>query len=247
MTSLLLQIMLIPERETPRDVKRLVLLQKFLDVLPDSELEMAANTFHNSLRYKAAAVVWKQAAQAFPDAYRFRFWQGLADGFSGQFDEAEEIANSFIQNPDRRMSEYDWANVYRIKGEALKGKGDIRQALAAFTTAAEKASDHDEFNWNFLMLFAAARMKDIQEFEQAQTFCDTHSGRQYRARPFYNDALRAYVLTANNRNDEAQALVQKWANNSNARTSVVNYFSGFNDGADIVENWKRLMDASVRQ
>jgi tetratricopeptide (TPR) repeat protein len=235
------KIMFIPDDAISRDPERFELLRKLWGVTPNDELNRIGHRLYDMHRYKAAATVWEHATKIYPHWYWGRLNLGSAYAFSGRFDQAEKIANSFIQERDQRLSAGEWAIVYRIKGLALDGKGDFKGGLAAHVSALQKNPDPDETHLIFGVLLSAASLKNIPEFERAVKLCEARAGQQYRSRLYYTDALKAYVLAANNRVDEARLVAQKWANNPNAISKVVSYFSAFQNGAAVVENWNRLI------
>jgi tetratricopeptide (TPR) repeat protein len=160
--------------------------------------------------------------------------------FLNRYDEAEQLADSFISRPDLPLSDYGWFQAFRTKARVAYVRKKYDDAVSFYRKAMSWQPDLDDFTIQMEYLLAAAWSGNLEQFEQAVRVCDSRGGELYPQRPYYVDSLRAFVLVRGNRLDQARQIAQKWRENVDANRRIQTYWTVSPDQDAIRENWTRL-------
>ncbi|HVQ65447.1 MAG TPA: hypothetical protein VMT78_12980, partial [Terriglobia bacterium] len=166
---------------------------------------------------------------------------GLTYAMMGRFEDAERIVKDRTTLPRGELTPYGWSVVHKTKGYISEGRGNAAEAAAFFREAIEESRAVSDLNLRLHYLLNVSKLRDWKAFETAADFCGHNSGNDFTESMYYVDALRAYLLTTLDRQDEALQVVRKWRNNAEAQKRVVEYWSHKSGNDGIASNWADLL------
>lgn len=236
---LIANILLIPDRATPEEeARRAVLLQEFLSAYPlDFVGAVSYDEFYQLKRFTAASACFER--QLKEDPTNESTWLNLGNAYNSlwRFADADRAAEYVITHR-LPLSTYGRGVLYQVKGGAALGLGDYPRALESYQkTFTINPTDHKIEMW----LLAAALLGDGPKFAEIAAQCREALPDQYARLRHHIDALEAYLLVKNNEREKAQALLARWKQTPRLGQNIAEYWPRFPRGAEIVANWKVLL------
>ena len=196
-------------------------------------------------RYRAAAAVFERYLEIKKADVSTEL--NLASCYTemDKHNEAEALINRVLARPDtdrNAPSEYGLSVLAKVRTKIYMGRRQYAHAQEGFWTALE---DYPGDSYYTLAFLYCATFRDISgekrgEFEVAYKMISSQSNETEQLMGYHIDALRAFILSKQNRNAEARALVARWRDSADAKRYIPIFWKRFPDGAQIIGNWNSL-------
>jgi tetratricopeptide (TPR) repeat protein len=163
-----------------------------------------------------------------------------------RYDDAEALVNRVLARPEddeNAPSSYGLSVLSNIQGKIQMGHHQYDRAQERFLAALER---YPGDSYYVLAYLYCAAQRDVNgqkpgEFEKAYKTIADQLSETRNVMGYHLDALRAFVLVKQNRKQEAEPLVQKWANSADAKRYIPVFWNRFPAGSNIIDNWNSLL------
>jgi hypothetical protein len=194
--------------------------------------------FKDHQHANAGAFVLEKFARERPNDVSLQLNFGLTIVRLKRNDEAEEIAKRLTSDPGYNLSGYGRYVAGWILSEAAENRAKWKEAYRELLAGIQvyKVRSNDDA---VRVAFLAAKQLDEDLFKETRSVAE--SIRETPEVDPYLDSLEAYVLTVNNRTDEARRLVSRWTSDDAIWKKIHDHWQG--QFPEVAKNW----DAMRRQ
>jgi tetratricopeptide (TPR) repeat protein len=219
---------------------------------PTEKLRLFANydlLYHK--RYRAAAAIFEKYLKLNRADVATEFTLASCYTELEKYDHAEALLARIVARPEtdeNAATPYVLSELSNLRARIYMGRGQYGSAQELLKKALDQYADNSYYALAFL--YCAARREVVEgrtgEFDAAYEFVTGRSEEIEQLVGYHIDALRAYVQVKRHRVSAARATVAKWMDSADARQFVPVFWRSFPNGAEIIDNWNRLIGPRFR-
>ena len=238
---LISKIHLISDRDSSQAALREKLVNELSAQLNVAGLALVGSQiFFQSKQFQASAILLERAAVIEPGNIGVKNHLALTYAMMGRFHDAEQLADEAMKLPRQELTDFGWSVVHRTKGYVYQARGQFEQAASLLQQAVEESANTSDPNLRRRYLLNLARLRDMNRFESGLSYCTKHPGDDFLEGVHLVDALRAYLLSAADRQQEALEIVAKWRKNAEIQRQILEYWAETPGGEPVIFKWKEL-------
>jgi tetratricopeptide (TPR) repeat protein len=214
---------------------------------PTEKLRFFANydlLYHK--RYRAAAAIFEKYLKLNRVDLATEFTLASCYTELEKYDQADALLARIAARPEtdeNAATPYVLSELSNLRARIYMGRGQYGSAQELFKKALDQYANNSYYALAFL--YCAARREVVEgragEFDAAYEFVTGRSDEIEELAGYHIDALRAYVQVKRHRVSAARATVAKWMDSADARQFVPVFWRNFPNGAEIIDNWNRLI------
>lgn len=198
-------------------------------------------------RFRAGAAIFERYLKINPADVSTELTLALSYTGLEKYDEAESLLAKILARPrtaENAATEYGLTVVSNIQARIYLGRGQYERAQVSFKKALDQYPDDPYYAIAFLYCAARREVAGEKEvtFESAYRMVSARLKETEGLMGYHIDALRAFVLAKRQNISAARATVVKWKDSADAKRYIPVFWHSFPHGAEIINNWKLLMN-----